>query len=297
MNNNETTFMQFKGQVIDAVISHSMRLIKPFIGMYLIYSVLSLIVLFPILMFMLPAEIFDMAKEILLKQAQPDLDYFSNLDPSMFTNNIPQLLIGGFVLVIVALVMSAWYYNWALTMSRQIIENGESSLYETLQSSFNRNVGRLIGLSAAILGIYFLALVVIALFAAIIKAFAVLFIFPLLFGMIRLSISYPAVSSGEMSIAEALRFSWKNISWGRSAKIFLGAIVFAVVLLLFGLLGTLITSIAGTGVIGMLLQIIVQIVTGTFTLAFTIAALNGLFYRYAQFDYVAEDSETDHLIS
>lgn len=289
--------MHFKEQVIDAVLSHTMRLIKPFIGMYVIYSVLALIVFLPILMFMLPAEIFEVAKEMIMNQTQVDPEYFMNLDQSVFIDRIPQLMLGGFAIGVMALIISSWYYNWALTMSRQIIENGESSFFETLQSSINRNVLRLIGLSMAIFGIYLLAVVFLALLAAVLKAFAVLLIFPILFGMIRLSISYPAVSTGEMSISEAMKFSWQNISWGRAAKIFLGAIVFIVVLILFSLLGTLITSIAGTGVIGMLLQTIIRVITGTFTLAFTIAALNGLFYRYAAFDYATEDAETDHLIS
>jgi hypothetical protein len=296
MNTQTSYFLKFKDQIVDAVINHSLKLFKPFIGVYLIYSLIAVVVLLPIILFIMPPEIIEIFQDIALNGKQPDPFLFEDLDPNIFLDRLPQVISGAVLLLGLALILTSWHYNWAFKVSKSMIEEGKPNLQATLKASFDGGMWRILGLSLLIVLIYLGGVLILALSAALLPVLAFILFIPVIMLLLRYILAYPATVTAEMPIMEAMRFSWSHISWGRAGKLLLVGIVFMVVLILLSLLSTLITTLAGAGVIASVLNILIQVITGTLVLAFTIAGLNGLFYRYGEFELESEQAEGDHLI-
>jgi len=194
--------------------------------------------------------------------------------------------------LVVATFAGSWFINFMLILSQDTLTMGKASVGDAFKKSFNRDVLKIVGLNI-LLTILFLFLYLISFMLIKINfIFLALGMLVTFFIMLRFTASMGAIVHGQMGIAEAMSFSWKNITFKRAMKIFLILIaVFVVILLVAALFGAIFGMMGKLG----------SILSGIFQLAFTVvyyafgyAALSAAFFRYA--DVEIQTDEVSHLL-
>ncbi len=289
------TLELFKEDVWTGIAQHAKKLIPATIVatiIYLIVVIASMIAIF--------SSILDksMIEEINnMSQANP-FDVEAMQERSLFFKEmILDIGVKTFVttillFLVVATFAGSWFINFMLLLSQDTLTMGKASVGDAFKKSFNRDVLRIVGLNI-LLTILFLFLYLISFMLLKINfIFVVLGMLITFLIMLRFTASIGAIVHGQMGIAEAMSFSWKNITFKSAMKIFLILIAVFLVMLLVAALFAAIFGMMGK--VGSILSGIFQLAFTVIYYAFGYAALSAAFFRYA--DVEIQTDEVSHLL-
>ncbi|MBI9035028.1 MAG: hypothetical protein JEZ03_11215 [Bacteroidales bacterium] len=193
------------------------------------------------------------------------------------------------IFVVLMMLISTWNINLFLIISNQFIVEGSCNLKYALSQSINRNV-IIILLAILLFYVMLIAGIVFSVALASVSGFITfLMIIVLILFLLKFAIVIPAISLNNISFADAFAFSFHHITWKRSLKLFMIIIIFMILMMIFGLVFSLIyTALTVFPNVGVVIQLVTQIVLGALMASFVSAATIGLYYRYAEFDQQSE---------
>lgn len=279
----------FREDVWQAVWNHAKAIFKPLFILSIIYS-LAILAIFTLGF----SALFGPEFMELFKNGNPGtmedmealqvqiLEYIKSIDPVR--------LIAGFITIyLLVMVISAWVFNVQLVVSEQKILTGKTRIGEAIQRSFSMNTVRIL-IVLIILFVAYLGIVILFgnLSGSLGMGFLALFVAAAV--CVRLSGAISAVVHGSMSVIDALRFSWRSITWKRALYVIVVLIMATIVLFLLLLLLQAVFGFMGAA--GDFLNTVSFLILNAFVLALTTAMFSAAFFRYADFDVVVEGEES-----
>jgi hypothetical protein len=297
--------LKFRSQVFEGAFSLFKRVLVPTIILNIIVTVIFFVVLFA-LMAASGISLMSMA------------GFNDNIREAAFSGQgnkaMMQMMQGmmGFVLLcfFVFMVVGAWIYYMYLKLNDNEIRENNNSAFAALSRSFSSGIWSVMGYFLLLFGITLGVMLVFGLIAMVFMlmgsagiAFVFIGYFFVLIFLLRFILGLPAIVHGKMSAIEALNFSYRNVTWKRSAFIFLGVIV---VYVIFGIVAMLAFAIIGTpfmsggtpalGTIAVFMVIFMLLCAALYAFAFS--SLSALYFRYSGDALEAEEGDLkEHLLA
>lgn len=279
------TISEFKDNLFDAASKHARQLFVPSMLITILSGIIMLAVLIPVAKAVLPSEFFDM----FTSNPSSFEDIIKNQEKMQrfITSHLSAFLTVYGVLFVLLMVVGSYTLNAGFLISKDKLE-GETGWGRRLLTSFGNKWAKTI-LAMLIVFLVYIGTLGLATTAARLGVFVFFIAFIVAFAFVmRFILVFPAISIADFSLAEAFRFSLRNLSWGRGFKLvfalFVSGIVFFIVLLILSLTlnlfgnNLLINSLQNLLLLGM---------NGVFY-AFALAGVAGLFYRYGNFEETTE---------
>jgi hypothetical protein len=300
---------KFRSQVFEGAIDLLKKVFIQHLVLYLIISIVSLLLVLPIVIYGLGWSFTDLMNfeqtiQSMSMEMQQGGDPLS-LVKGLFSNiNFGLLSLAG----ILSLFVNSFSYIVFLKINQnKIFETniGLSNLMKTTSfSSVLKMIGFYLLMMLLILATFLLFFVIIFRIAVLSKILAVLlgffgFFFVCIF-LCRFALALPALIHGNLSISNAFGYSFVNITWKRAGLLFLMSIVLLIALaVISGVLSLLALPFkAGSGEISyayFAVQQITSFISGVVMLSFSFSALSALYYRYSA-DETEEQGIENHLI-
>jgi hypothetical protein len=284
------TINQFKTTLFDTIFSVTFKIWSKVSMIYLIQLALSFIIIFPILGYLIGV---DTIQNINISINESDPNEIIEQFQTIITDKVDlsTLTIGMFLIVIIALFISAWCYNAYFIIAEQYTYTNNTSLIHALKNSFNANVFKILGLS---IYLFVSTFFIFSIASPIIQSSGLLnlVIIPgIIILMTRFIIALPAVVISNMTIIEALTFSWKNITIKRAAKILgIGVITVIALGLIIIVFQLIMIPLAFLGIFGTIITQLFSIIVQGFFGAFIVSSLMGLYFRYSSEDLDTNDN-------
>ena len=232
------------------------------------------------------------------------LDSFSNINnlapmmTNLFQDAGAAFWIGYGVFIIIGIIAGSWMNNLMFLIIDDHIKSDSFEFNKVFKKSFDKRVFKVIG-AMLLMYLIFGILGVLMAFSVNVSGWLT-FVLAIVFILVafRLIIVIPAVILGDLPVFESISFSVKHITFGRSLKLFLLAVlsyvVMLVMLLVIGLISTVFVMIP---YIGPVFQIVLQFsIIGIFASLF-ISSMAGIYYRYAPIIDDESLNIEDHLVS
>lgn len=195
----------------------------------------------------------------------------------------PEFIITMVSLMIVVIILASWNYYFAFITANAEVKDEHLTFGQLFKHSFSGEIFKLVGITIVlniIITLMFLAAVFSASLSGILAL--LLFIIAMVISM-RFILVMPAFVIGNYDFSSSFAFSFYHINWMRAIKFlgicFLAFLVIIGVSLIIGLISGVFSLIP---FIGFVIQMAVNIVFGAIMMAITVAALVGLYYRYAE---------------
>ncbi len=182
---------------------------------------------------------------------------------------------------LVSFIIGLITWNILYNGVRNEVGSGDNSLGSAFSGIFDVRLLKYFIISVLIwLGV---SLVTLAVAATGISLLIIIWMVALIPFVCWLGISYSAVGIDNLSIAEAFKVSFKNLTFGRWGKTLGVGILIFIVFIIAAFIGALIGSLFGfIPGIGMVLSQIVGAAVNGVILAFFVAGFTGLYYRYTK---------------
>lgn len=230
-----------------------------------------------------------------MSNPQDILGFYQNLfDSFSITPKVVALL---FLLTMIGGILISWFYNFTFLLTDVQIKSDKSDFGQIFQESLNKDVFRILGVVFLLYLFTFAALALVVASATVSGWITVLLIIAFFVFMNKFFLVLPAFITGKMSLTNAFTYSFMHMTIRRCFKLF-GIMI--LVFLLFLVVGSIVALISGAisliPIIGPVFQLIVQIVLGGFIAALSVAALIGLYYRYAPEIDSDENIDVDNLL-
>ncbi len=194
----------------------------------------------------------------------------------------PEFIVSMIVFMLIIIVIASWNYYFAFLTADSEIKDEQLTFAQLFKLSFSSEVFKLV-LITIVLNILIALMFFAAVFSASLSGILALLLFiTAMVVSMRFLLVMPAYVIGNYDFSSSFAFSFYHINWSRAFK-FLG-ICFLAFLVIFGvsLIVGLVTSVFSLiPVIGFIVQMAVNVVFGAIMMAITVAALVGLYYRYA----------------
>lgn len=191
---------------------------------------------------------------------------------------------------------SIWIYSLLLHISKAKLEGAKPVFVTALNRSFGKNFWPMCFAG-------FLLLVGLFIFATLLSIVFILLrgnpgasVILLILGILafillsfRVMATFPAIVHGKMNALDAIRFSFKNITWRRAFVVFI--VLIGVMIALGVVMALFMSLVAGSNLIPFLFMIIFSILIYTYTTS----TLTALYYRFTE---IEPEGEADaHLIT
>ncbi len=281
---------EFKENTFNSIFRHGNSIVGPI-------SIVSIInmMFFGGLIYFLFVQIFNV-----------DLTAFENLkEPILDPEEAQQMFIDIFssieafwtaiaIFYLVLFIFGVWTGNLMLNISKAKLEKESSVLNVALSRSFGGKLTQLFIASFYIIAGYMVVTMAAGAltrllpinFAINILIAVVVFLF-----LLRTIVVFPAIIHGNMNAMDALRFSFKNISMRRSFIIFIIGISVSIMLaFIMGIFGGFLSILGSAGGIALFIFLLAFY---CFINAYTISALTGFYFRFADFEH---HDEASHLV-
>jgi hypothetical protein len=197
---------------------------------------------------------------------------------------------------IVMMIITSWVMHLRLLISQDSILDKSEPIMSAIRRAFSNKVWSIF-FSYLLIMIVAIALFVPMAFIAAAGSMFLVILYMALVGvvLVRFIGTASAIVHGDLIVMEAIKFSFRNITFGRAFKIF-GIFIGAGLLMVIA--SGLVSIILGLlGVAGVVLNIVVSFLLGVFVSALMTSLQSGIFFRYA--DVEIEDSQTQpdqHLV-
>ncbi len=312
-------FQQFRNSPFSGSFSLYGRVLVPNLILNIIIAIISVVIILPISAKALGINMFEMGnfgkdfaaqmKEIQSSGGNP-MDYlktyFSNINFGFI-----------FIAFVVGLIITSWQYFLFFKLNDNEVRNNDKGVLNALKSSFSPQIFQILLFIIIYIIFITLSIVLVSIISGfILKALGgigglivfILFVFLIAFWL-RLLIAPAAVVHGNMSVGNALSFSWKNINLRRSFLLLLIGIVFCIIAFIgFLIIGSIIAMIGLSSVNesseitskSIIIFILTQIVSGLFGAiisTYFYAALSALYFRFSNENNESEEAIQEHLIN
>lgn len=280
----------FKENTFNSIFRHGNSIVGPIA----IVSILNMM-FFGGLMYFLFVQIFNV-----------DLTAFENLkepitDPEeakqMFTDifsSIEAFWTAIAIFYLILFIFGVWTGNLMLNISKAKFEKESSVLNVALSRSFGGRLSQLYLASFYIIAGYMVVTMAVGTLTGILPlnfAINILIAVVVFLFLLRTIIVFPAIVHSNMNAMEALRFSFKSITMRRSFIIFIIGISVTIMLaFIMGIFGGFLSILGSAGGIALFIFLMAFY---SFINAYTISALTGFYYRFADVDHLDEAS---HLV-
>ncbi|MDN5202360.1 hypothetical protein QQ008_13320 [Fulvivirgaceae bacterium BMA10] len=290
----------FRTNILDTIFKVVGQIWLKVTGGYAIYYITTIIlVAIAFLMFIFDGADFDIFGELMNPENLRDPEELKRIaDDLSVVLLTPRFAVVIGVLSIIVLVLVSWSYYFAFLVANQQITERKSDFNTAFGKSLGTDVFKLL---LALILIYVILLVgsVAAAMTINVSGYIAFLLFVLLFiGIFKLTLIVPAIAVGNLSISEAFSFSLKHITWLRALKLFgisiLATFAFSMAAVIIWVMSLIFAFIP---ILGQIVQLAINIMISGFIMAFTVSALTGLYYRYA--DEIEDQEEDDigrHLV-
>jgi hypothetical protein len=301
--------LKFRSQAFDGAIALFKRILLHNILLNFVMTVISLAIITP----------------LMLKSFGWTLSDFINLGNRMKEasqtagsgNNPFEIFTGVFEIkdplffvlaIILGLIIYCWIFYTFMKLNDNEVRTRNNSFISALAASFSSKIFSILVYSVLYAIFYTIVLLVymflVSMLVSVSKVAGILIgfigFFVVAIFMIRFTLGLPAIVHGNMSISQAISFSYKNLTWKRSALIFLISIILGLAMaLLLGILTFVIFLIINKDTESIRNYVIQQIfssLAGSIIGAFIYASMTTLYFRYSD-DMVEEMDVKDHLIN
>lgn len=265
-----------------------------------LYSIISTIVMLPIIANMLGIGLDDISN-IMQNQNDPMAiqrqmeGIMSEVSASFGVGTV----LGIILIILVSLFASAWIYNVAFKSIKIALDGGKPNLGEVLSNSFDNKVIRIF-LASILMGVLGMVLYLLVVMLGFIPYLGALLIFAgvimLILFFIRLVLVLPIVAYENTGIMEAVNISLESITWGKAAKYFLLGILAMIALLVVSFIfGLLSSALAAIPVLGSVVGMIINGIIGGIMMTAMVATSVALYVKYRGLH--SDDNDIDkHLI-
>lgn len=288
------TYQQgFKNEILNSIFNLSGKLWLKVTGAYTMQYLIIIIV--AVLSFISLGIFNDIKSLSSMNNPQELLAFYQNLLQSFALT--PKFFVFIFLMIVIGGFLTSWFYNFTFLLADVQIKKDRSDFGQIFQESFSKDVFRIFG-GALLLYLISIAGLVLVVVSATISGWItfLLFIAYAVF-MNKFFLVLPALITGKMNLSNAFSFSFEHMTTNRCFKLFgimiLTFLVLIVVAIVIGLIAGIFSFIP---VFGQVIQIVIQILFGGFTAAFTVAALIGLYYRYAPEIDNEKEIDVDNLL-
>jgi hypothetical protein len=299
---------KFRGQAFDGAFALFKRTVLPNFILRIIMSIISMAILVPLLLATFGWTLRDFMnfgeKMREASQAAASGEDFMDVFGNMFGSpNFLYLLLT----IIVGLIIYCWMFYAYFRLNDNEVRSRNNSFISALGSSFSGKIFSILGYYVLYFILYMIiAFIFIFLIAIIMNAsqaagilIGFLGSFLVIFFLMRFSIGGAAIVHGNLSIGEAISYSYRHITWKRSALIFLILLIVLIVFFLLSYLISLITfSIVDKGADSVTALVVTQIfssITSSIIGAFIYASMTTLYFRYST-EAVEDEDVKEHLV-
>lgn len=302
---------KFRSQVFEGAIDLFKKAIKHHILLYFIISLLSIIIVLPLVIWGLGWTFTDLMnfQETIqgLVQRMQTGEMPQDLIAEFFSNiNFGVLFLAG----LVSILINCFSYIAFFAINESKVFEDQKSFVDVLKTVRFGDVLKLIGFY--FISVFFMIASFMVFFVLVIALAQVFKILAILVGFLgffvvciflcRFTLALPALVHGKLSISKAFGYSFTHLTWKRSGLLFLMGIAFTIAIGVVSLLVSLIAMpFAGSNnevnYVYFIVQQITSFITGVLMLSFSFSALSALYYRYSpDNNQEEEDNIEKHLI-
>jgi len=296
--------MKFRSEVFSGAVSLFKRVFFPSILLNIILAILVMITL-AIIFSAFGLSMMEMGSfNERMRSSQMNQDYswlFNGFAIGIF-----------FVFMLVFLIIGAWIYNSYLQLNDNEVREKNNNVLFALSRSFSSRVFSIIAwmllmllLTIAVFAIYAMLMSLLMKIPVIGVIVAFIGYFVIVIFLLRFILALPAIAHGKMTVSEAMKFSYTNITWKRAGLIFLTMLVFYVIVFIVMMITTFILGISmfspnidpsNTPGFGSALGFVLfMVIFYAAMLAFGFSCLSALYFRYSV-DGLEETDYKDHLV-
>lgn len=283
----------FRNDLWNGIWQHAKKLLKPMItptAIALIIGTGICYIAYLVVKPMLPPEIFQSGG---ITDPEQMIEMMEQITEAMMAN-LWSFMAKMFGISVLFAVLSAWYYNTALLISKQVVETEEANPQEAISNSFGQSFVRMLGFA-----------VIMAVLSAVVSGInsglqsimpGIAFLVNLLLQVIllRLFAGRAWIVFGDQSVVDGIKLSWENITFVRALKLFLIFIVGAIAV---GLMLSLVFGLSMfAGKAGVMLFLLATIFVTYVISVVGVAGLAASFYRYVEIEYEETNTPEDHII-
>lgn len=283
----------FRNDLWNGIWQHAKALLKPLITPTVISVVLSSGIMYIAYMIskpLLPPEIFESAGTMKPEEIQ---DLIITITESLAANKL-SVTIKMFGVSILFALVSAWYYNVALIISKRLVEDEGPETQALPINGFGLSFKRMI--------IYGLIMAVVSTIVSEVNTlltpyapgivFLVFLVIQII--LLRFFATRAWIVMGDQSVVDGFKLSWEHITFVRALKLIL-------ILLVGGLAITLaIGMVFGmslfAGKVGVFIFMAVAMIVFYVLSAVVVSGLSAAFYRYVEVEYEESSAPENHII-
>lgn len=286
----------FKTDIFEGIKDLSFKIFKPSMVIYLIYFAVAMVFS---LIFVRLLGFSNLGDLMSLNQAldpEQSIEMYENL-AAQFSN--PTMIIGFVIMVLFMIVVASWMQYTLFLIANEEVKHQSVEINSILSESINIKVVYLILILIGFVIAFALGFGLLGFLLGMISPVLALVLIPLYFYVaFKLFLFFPAYILGELSIKEAIQFSFKHITGIRILKLIgIGIVVFVALLVISLIVGIPSMLLASVPVVGTLISALTNFITGILFSIFFVAGCTALYYRYAPALDSEDDFEiTDHLV-
>ncbi len=300
--------LKFRSQAFEGAMSLFKRTLIPNFVLNIVMSIISLAILIPIILKAFGWGLTDFMNFGEKMQEMSQTMRTGSDSSEVFKNMFSSLnFIYLFLAILLGMLIYCWMFYTFLKLNDNEVRTKNNGFVSALAGSFSGRIFTILGFSIVYallyttIGVIFIFLMVMLI--AVTKPIGILLaffgFFVIVIFMLRFSLGLPAIVHGNMSISEAMSFSYRSLTWKRAGMIFLVGLILMIVLIILSLIITGITfSIIdknSDSITSLVVQQIFSSITSAIIGAFIYASLTALYFRYSN-DNVEETDYNDHLV-
>lgn len=212
----------------------------------------------------------------------------------------PTFIILGFAYVILAIILSAWMYTYAFKLGEFEMKDRPYTFGSVLKASYSKVIVRLILASLlAYIALGFMTAIVIGLGSLVHWSLGVIGFVALIGVLYRWLIVPASIAMDNKGVVEAFSLSMKRINFGKAYAYFgISILVFIALIIVIGILSVIPLILGSLSEIGIILQYVINALSGGVITMFTVSMIMGLHMRLSE-PYGENDGTInieDHLI-
>ncbi|MFT5480943.1 MAG: hypothetical protein ACI9NN_001911, partial [Bacteroidia bacterium] len=224
---------EFKGEALRGIFSHAKKLFVPVIGLLVLVGVAMVLIVGFGVKAIFSEEFFETIRSGMeggtsSEQMQELILYVQEYMQNLGLNFKIML----YLFMLIPTIIFAWFVNYSLHASKELIYKGETSMSSALSKSFGSSLSQVIIIAIVLSLANNLISEVIALIGASVPALQIVLSLVVSIFFIRFFAAQSAAVHGDMKAVDAIKNSYKDLTWKRALILFLGGLVAAIVLIL-----------------------------------------------------------------